>query len=507
MAMPTNATPRVLVDWYDAGAYTGAVDDVTSAVLGTPGVTIEYGRDTARSTSPPMIGAGEFTLNNENRAYSPENASSPLYQFMRPGRAVRIETTHGERSLYRSHKLYRSHTPYRGLGVYPLMTGRTEAFAQHPEWGHRAVDVSALGTATQLRRKIVSVDFFATLRTDSAAGFVLTAAGWPVDKQVLHVSDSIMNGFWVDQRPAWDVLVELLATEGAGAVMYEAPDGTFYWKNRNHRATEARSTTSQATLQDGTGTGLYYQHLSYEPRWEDVINRVTITTKQRALAGAPTVVWKLGTPLTVASPNAVTIWARGQDPFRNAITPVDTVDYTVAGGTVFLALSQTGGGGVEIVVQAISGVPVISNLQLRAYSYPVVGETQIEASTTVPDAEEKTLTISAWPEIDPAQAQAIADSYLERYSDSRPIITLTFQNADGPHMEKILDLEISDRITIINQHLGLNADAYVERIRHEITGAGRHAITLACEPVFSLGSVGFAWDAAGSLWDTATWGI
>lgn len=507
MVMPVNAQPRVRIDWYDDGDLTDDIDDVTEMVLGDPGLTVEWGRDTARSTAPPMIGAADCLLNNNDRALSPENPSSPRYQFVLPGKPITIDVQHGERRLYRSHTLYRAHVPYRGLGVYPLLVGHTDQFSQNVEWGHRVVGMTALDRAARLLRRRISIGYMGTVRTDAAAAAVLNAAGWPVADRVLHVSDSTMNGYWVDERPAWECLVELQATEGAGSLFYVDGSGVFHWLNRNHRATEARSMTSQATLHDGTGSSGYaYTYLSYDPRWDDVVNRVTCSTKQRLLAGSATVIWQLGTDYTITAGSVETIWARPADPFQDAIVPVDGVDYTVAGGTVFVGLEWQSGSIAKITVTGISGTAIISDLQLRAFSFPVIGETEIEA-TTLADGEgnEKTLKINAWPQLEPAQAQAICDSYLARYSESRPIITVTFQNIDGSYMEKILDLQISDRVNVSNTHLGISVDCYVERIKHVMTTGGKHEITLFCEPVSAIGSLGAIWGTA--IWDTSVFGV
>lgn len=508
MVMPTNAQPRVMIDWYDDGTWDDAIDDVSDIVAGHPGLSVEWGRDTARSTSPPMIGAAACDLLNEDRMLSPENPASARYQFVLPGRPVKIDVEHGTESAYRENDDYRVNDPYRGVGVFPLMLGHTSSFTQRIDWGDRRVEMGVLDRLAQLKRKRVSVALSGPIRTDSAAGFVLDAAGWPSDMYALAVSESIMNQWWVDERPAWDVLVELLATEGAGAAFYVDGSGVFHWLNRNHRATAARSLTVQATFLDvASGSNLFYTRLVYDPRWEDVIDRVTVNTRQRLLAGSETVIWQLGTTITVQPLELRTIWARPTDPFRNAVQPVDPTDYTVSGGVATVSLIWSDGAVAKINIFGNSGVSTVSGLQLRGYSYPVVGETQIEAESDVStDADAKTLAISAWPELDMNHAQAIANSYLARYGESRPILELTFQNASGAHMDAILALQISDRVAITNQHLGLSGfECYVEKIKHVMTVGGKHEVTIWCEPVSPIGSLGDAWGAA--IWDTSVWGI
>ena len=432
-----------------------AIDEVTPYVLAASSaqpIVVEWGRDTARSTSPPMIGAAEFTLANYGREFSPENPATARYQFIKTGRPVRIASIHGDRRLYRSQRLYRSHTPYRGAGRFPLFTGRISAIAQDlAELGSERTVVSALDLLAGLRRKTVSVALeWGGLRTDEIVQRILDAAGWPAADRVLRIGDSIVNGYWVDERSAWDCLVEMLATEGAGAAFFVDALGVFYWFNRNHRAIWPRSTVTQATLHDGTSaTGLLYTRLSYDPRWEDVVDRVTVTTRQRQLAGSESVIWKLGTSLSVAAGETRVIWARPSEPFQGAVSPVLTTDYTVSGGTVSIALEWSNGAVAKLNIVGLSGTSTISDLQLRGKSFPVVGETIIESEATVTsDVEAKTLAIGAWPELDMNQAQAIADSYLARYGDSHPILEVTLQNLDGEAQEAILRFQISDRIKI-----------------------------------------------------------
>lgn len=507
--MPTGAvaTPRIMIDWYANGDYYDAIDDVTEFVLGDPGLSVEQGRDTARSISPPMIAAADFTLNNQSRAFSPENPETERYQFIRPGRPAHVDLLYGTESAYTENDDYRADDYYRGLGSYGLLTGHMASIKQDAEIGVRTAPVTLLGSAAKLRRRIVSVPFMGDARTDMAVQAVLDAAEWPADKRVLAISDSIMHGFWVDEKPAWDVLVQLVATEGAGSVLWEDGEGVLHWQNRAYRTIASRSLTVQYTLHDGTGaSGLVYQSFTYDPRWEDIVSRVTIATNQRQIDVSPSVVWQLGTTFHPVVGTPEIIWARPRDPFFNAITPALGTDYTVAGGTVDIALAWTTGAIAKLTVTALTADPIISDLQLRAQPYTVIGATEIESSVPAEEGDEKTLKIDAWPELDPAHAQAIANSYMFRYQGSRPTIDLTFQNIDTAHMAAILDIQISDRVAITNQHLGLiGSHAWVEKITHTITTGGKHQLTLSCEPVFEIGSQGSLWDSG--LWETGIWGL
>jgi hypothetical protein len=493
-----------MIDWL-ANDYAASLADVTDRTIATmsSGISIEYGRDTGRSAAPPMISAVDLTLWNQDRLLSPENPSSPIYQYIKPGRPMLVAQEYGTEDLYRGTDDYRADDYYRGMGVWPLLTGWTDQFQYSDEPFNYFVQLSGLGSAALLKRKIVSVEYSGTTRIDTCIERVLQAAGWPTSQQVMTLSDSLVTGFWVAERPAWDVLVELLATEGPGSILWEDGFGTLRFQNRNWRGVAERSLTVQATLHDGTSSGLFYTRLGYDPRWDDVVNRVTVKTTQRELQ-ASDVIWKLGNDITPVIGTPQVIKVKPQDPFQNAIGPIITTDYTVSGGTVSISLDWTNGAVATLTVTALTGTPTVSDLQVRGQPFTAVGETVVESTTTSETGEEKTHDIGIWQEIDPAQAKSITDAYLMRYQESRPMITVTLTNSDATSQEQMLNFQISDRVRIINAHLGLDVEAYIERIKHDILSNTRHIMTLSCEPVSAIGSIGSRWDFG--LWDTATWG-
>jgi hypothetical protein len=527
MTSPRTIETEVFVDWNNDGTFTGAYDDVSADVLADPGVTVQYGRDQARSLSPPMIPSCDFTLDNESRRYSPENAGSPLYQLIQPGRPVKVQARHGDRRTYSSHISYNSHLPYNGKGTWPLFRGNIDTMQTSVAWGRRVTAFSALGMTAQLKRKTVSVALQTDIHTNDAVNLVLNAAGWTASR-VLAIGDTVLDTWWVDERPAWDVILELIGSEGAGAMVFEEPDGEFQFHSRTFRELVSPSTTPQATFYDAatgrsmpytkhqlyaahepyrSGGGLTYVDLSYDPRWEDVVDRATVNTKQRALA-ASAVVWKLGAPLALSVGEVRTIWARPQDPFQNAISPVLTTDYTVTGGTVAIALAWANGAVAVLTATATSGAPVVADLQLRAQPFSVVGETVTESISDFAPAglDRRTYSVPAWPELDPGQAQALAQSVTDRYGQPIPQIKLVVMNDDFAQLWGMLNLRPSWRLTLVNQQLGLNSDVWIEQITHHLSAGGLLATTFGCERVVNIaGDALTLWDSA--LWDTASWGL
>ena len=497
-------TYEVMIDRLNAGDFLDPYDDVSERVLANPGLSVEWGRDQARSLAPPMIGACSFALNNQDGAISSEDGSSPWYQLLKPNRPFRASASRGDPIPYRSSLAYHTATPYRGVDWFPLFSGYTNGIRQLPAIGQRTVEFDAIGMAARLQRTTISLPLSTNIRTDQAVTEVLDEVGWPADKRTLSTGDTTLREWWVNERTAWAVLVELLASEGPGATMYEDPYGYLHFENRNYRTLASRSTTSQATFYDtADGGDLYHIAIEYDSHWEDIFNRATLDTKRRELQSLQ-VVWTLGESISPAAGTPIEIRIKTTDPFQDAVAPVLTTDYTVTGGTVSTAISWTDAASTVLTVTNTSGTPVVSDLQLRAKPYTVIGETTLEASTTLEsDADDQTHVIAAWPEMDFNQAGAVLASAVSRYFRVRPRISITAVNADETHETALLNLRVSDRITVVDDHLGLNADLYIERIRYSATAGGRIMATFDCEPVYEF--PGAAWDSA--IWDTSLWGV
>jgi hypothetical protein len=539
-ALPSYWTPKVQVDWSGDGTYTGPADDVTRDTAADPGLTLDTGRDGARSLNPPKVPSLELELRNDHVRYSNENPLSPVYQLVTPGTPVLASFTFGKVDRYTAHTPYTEHDPYDGLAHINFGSFRLDQVSQAVEWGQQRVKVRALGLSSTLVGRSVSVDLHQALRTDQAIALVLDAAGWPTDKRALSPGDTTLLFWWADERSAWDLLVELLAAEGPGA-MYEDENGVFHFENRNYRAVTPRSQTSQASFSDigsystrdkytahnpytahdnydGHGTGLYFVDLQYSPGWDNLYARATYATKRRQSQN-PTVVWQYGAPLTLAANEARTLIVRPNDPFTNAITPVATTDYVVASGSVAVSMTATSGFVAFVTFTAgASGAtlngPAASpstGPQLRAQPLPVLSETVAQSSISTTSSNTtyrgiQTLSIAGWPEIDPAAAAAVCDAWVSRYNVQRPQVTLTIRAGDVRHFEQIVERRVSDRITIVERNTGLATDLWIESKHVTMSGAGGRQLVAVwgCEVCDAL--VGDVWDGSTALWDSARWG-
>jgi hypothetical protein len=535
--LPATIEATVDVSLDGSGDFDGPNDDVTGSVAAEPGIAFGEGKDGARSLSPPKVASLDFELYNDDGSYSLERPDSLAYQQLLPGRPVRLTVRHGARRLYRSHVLYRDRVPYRGLAVHTMARTAIDTISQTTQIANRRIRISTLGLESLLVRSTISVPVSANVRVDQAISLVLDAAGWPADQRQISVADTSLLYFWVDERAPWPVLLELLAAEGPGAIYVK--NGVFHFENRNYRTIEPRATTSRATLYDrvsgartryrehvlyrgnrlyrGRTSGLYFTEFRYQPGYENVYNRSTYTTRRRTL-GALAVIWQYGTTLTLSAGQSITLIARPQTPFQNAVTPQSGTDYTVSSGSLSsVTLSATSGLVAFLTLTAGGSGATVTGLQIRAQPLTVVSETTIENSidaaasiatySPIPGQNiPRTLALQGWPEIDPIQAEAVCNAWVSRYMDRRPQISLTLRNADAAHLRLLIELTVSDRLTVVEANTGLSADVWVESKQLRISGAGGRVVecVLGCELAENLS--GAVWDE--SLWDNlaAVWG-
>lgn len=541
MANSRTATYRGRISWLGDGAYDGDQDDVSADMRAVPGIAISRGKDSARARSGPMIASASLTLSNSDALYSPERADSPLYQLadlpdrpiildMQVGREVGIDAADvGIDDI---------DTYVDGSPVLRLLTGLTEEPQQLPSRLERAVRYGILGSMASLRGTKVSTTLYTNIRTDTAVGHVLDAAGWPAADRVISTGDTTLLYWWLDDVDAWDALSALLESEGAGAALYEDTQGRVVFENRNYRASADRSSTAQAlfrdrsaadvsidagevgvddvdTLVDGGGA-LTFVGFDYGSNRRDLANEVSHTVYRR-VAQTSAAVWQYGTSLVLAASEAKTIFARSStgDPLTSVQDVTVTTDYVVSAGSLasvvtsvisatVVAITFTAGGSGATVLGPASAA---TGPQLRAQALPVVSSERVEQTASGSTFLTTTHTLNlgdtgASHEMTAASALALVNAAAEYYRDPRALVTIEIVNGAWEMLDQIGRLEVSDRIAIVEDHTGTASDFWVEQIRHQVTLGQRplHRCVLVCAKALDTFTPGL-WDAG--LWNTA----
>ncbi len=490
---------QLALDWDRTGDYTGPHDDASSAV-DNDDIVITYGRDETAATGKAATGKLAFSLANLARVYSPENTASPIAGKVTPGTPTRFQVTHDGT-------------------IHTLHEGWLDDVEADPGAAAHTVTGQSLDGLAQLGAEPLSTPLYRGLRTGDAINLILDEVGWTGPRDI-DPGATVMPWWWAEGISAADAVDRLVQAEGPPAIAYVA-GGVFTYRDRHHRLTYARSMTSQAVFTHiepaGTGPAGDYKidrgSFRYDHGLRGIANSVTFEVPQRAPAAAIGEVWSSDDILTVINGETVAVEAKPSDPFLNAQPPEPDVDYIVSSGSVTVALSRDSGQSVTLLVTAVGGDAVVSRLAVRATSVPVARTVKVTAEDT---ASINASRRSSWPDEVPFansyDAQAIARRIVAVYGTNRPSVSFSISYAPGRpsrYLEQILSLRISDRVTVRNDRLGLNADFMVERLTHRIRKLGLiHRLEIGCQivdPVQASNAITF--NVAGKGFNDGSFGI
>lgn len=470
-------------------------EDVTPDIISE--VAFTYGRDQDRQLSPASIGNGSFVVNNTSRKYSPENPASMLAGSLDPARPTQWTVTWGGTT-------------------YPLFKGRVDDYDLHADFADRTVSFSFLDGLSLLQGVRLSTGVYRAMRIGDLVNVILDLAGWTGPRSI-DPGATIVPFWWAEGTDALSAIQDLVKSEGPPAVAYQAPDGTFVFRDRHHRMLYTESLTSQATFaaaeigcESPAASGFdYTKPFVYSHGWRDIINSVTFDITERHPDALRSVVWTSEGSFSLSLGQSIEIEVTTSDPFLDALTPVQGTDFTKSGpGTVNVVLSRDSGAAARITMLAVGGQVTISGLQLRARAIPV--------SRTIKVVRQDTASISShgertYPEEAPwanaNDAAAIANMILLHYAQRRATVQLRVVTSDPAHFLQVLRRTISDRIHIINGETGLADDFFVERVSHTLQRFNKegqppvHSVVLGCEKQLTSVTNPFTFDKRGAGFD------
>lgn len=466
----------VKVDWSNNGTLLDAGDDITDRVRGT--VSAAYGRDQVTALSPVIAGRGAFDLDNRSKNYSPRNTTSPLYPNVKPRRRVVV-------------------TRLVGATTYTIFYGHTDDSPINPDVEAKTVTLNLVDSLADLRGINVTTPLYQGIRTGTAIGYVLDNIGWTAGRDI-DSGASMLPWWWTTGADAFGALQDILASEGQPALMTIDATGAFVFRDRHHRLTRAASTTSQVTMRgtDRAAEPVMSKGFTYSDNWQNVVNSVTFKVDERAPID-PAPVWTSDENVSIGASATLVILVQTSDPFLNVTAPVQDTDFVVLSGTVTgTSVSNTSGSATSISLTAGAGGAVISDLQLRAQSVPVVRSYQVTAtdSASITDYGQRSIPSGSEPVwASRYDAQAIADLLVLQRKQPLPILTVRFscQATQTTRLSKVLALDLSDRVTVIENETAVNGDFFVETIQHTIASAYDHEIVLGLEAVPTTPTVQF----------------
>jgi hypothetical protein len=495
----TNTLPvTFLFDDFTA-SFTADTEDVTGDIVSD--VSVSYGRDQERQLSPAAVGSAGFTVNNTSRRYSPENTGSPLYGDLDPARLMGGSVT------------------FNGQ-TYPLFTGRTDDYNVHADFADRTAEFTFLDGLNDLAGVKLSTAVYTSMRTGDLVRAVLDLAGWTGGRDI-DPGASVVRYWWLEGTDALSAINDLVKSEGPPAVAYVAPDGTFVFRDRHHRLLRQASLTSRATFTAGRlgdcAAGApaegydFTKPFTYAHGWRDIVNVVAFDVEERSPAPVLEAVWSDESTYSLAPGQSVDVAVNVSEPFVGAVLPVlgtDVTYFSSGGGVPSLQLDRRSGASATLTVRAVGGPLEVTRLQLRARSLGV--QRTVRVSMTDPGSVgrhgERSYPDSA-PWASPADAEAIAGMILLHYARRRPTVQLRITSSDPAHFMQVVRRTVSDRVRIVNEEMGLDADFFVERVAHSIQRFNRagqppvHSVVLGCERDLLVPENVFTFDQRGAGFD------
>lgn len=478
----TTATYEILVDWAGDGGFGDVGDDITTRVLGSRHtITTQAGRNSpSRAVDDVSPGEAQFALNNVSRDYSPENGASPLAGLVGPGREVLVRATFG-------------------ASTYSLFRGTLDDFTVKPAVSDRSVELTCLDGLGTLAQTTISTQLHQGVTTGQAIGYVLDAAGWPVDRRDIDRGHTAIAWWWEEGATALDALRKLVRAEGPPALLSVNGDGILLFRDRTHRYLRTRSRYSQAVFAAGGDEPQALDNgFSYDAGWSSLANRVPISVPIRACTGIPQQVWSTDTPFTLADGETVRVVASSSDPFLGAVTPEEGTDYTLSSGVVSCSLDRDSGASVTISVTASGGPATVLTMGLRASPAPVVTTASVISEDTASILRYGPRTYGRdvpWAGVN--DAQAIANTITTYYSDRLPVITFRVSGSSARLFQQ-LSRTLSDQISVSEDQSGVNGSFFIERISHEVAAGPSHVTTFTCEQAPATMTNPFRFDVEGA---------
>lgn len=482
------------VTYIDEIMLIGPGEDVSARVLGvrTP-LDITYGRDTERSLSAVSPGELAIELNNQSRDYSPNNDRSPIAGLVSAGKPIIVKSVYG------------------GLS-HMLFAGQLDDYLITPDKNTRSVQLTCLDIMAKLNAT-VSTQLYESLRTGDGVHRILDAIGWPTDKRDIDPGATVMQYWWAEAQAGLDALNSIISSEGPPSIAYVDGSNNFVFRDRHHRILRPKSINVQSIFVDSGAEPQFSAPMTYDIGWKDIVNTVDISIDQRQAASDYEAVFTGTDIVSLASGESTVISVQADDPFIEAIVPVQGTDYTLQYGSADLTLSRTSGQSVDITVTCINAC-AISGMILRAKPVTAVRTYKVFLQDSDSVARYGVVTYDdtngsgdmPWANLN--DAYAVSAVILGQRSERLPVVTFTVNNGNATRLNEILKRDISDRVHIVESETFTDHDFFIERIEHNVNDVGNnHLTTFSCEQVRTQVDPVFTFDDDSRGFDVGLFGL
>lgn len=465
-------TWSLLIDWDGDGVGTEERDRMVHPL------TIRRGRRSlfsAKGFGRMRPGELRITVDNFDKRYTVNNASSPLFPDVRDGVDVRLSVNDG-------------------VTDYDLFRGIVTSITTRPNAQHAKITVK---DGWHWLNQKVQRDADTNVLTGTAIDRILAAAEYPEQFWSLGISllgqDTFLstaanNWSWgtdidpgVDIIPIWWTpdftggrqINDL--TDSENGFVFVATDGQFTFRDRDfwYGAAADVIITESEVLRDIMSSND-----------SDVIRNRVFVESAEITQGATADIWTATAELVIGAGQIITFVVDFTNPAIDVITPMATTDYTM--------FSETGGGGTNITSDLDVGIGIgsvkaeitltnngsrsgfINLLKVRgdplARGVPITGFTEDTVSTSERGFLDLVLTF-LWQQ-DAAQARDYSDWLISWTSDTTTVPNVKIQ--DRPSLQFAHDLG-----AVINADIdefSVDDDFRLGFIEHRSTGKGLQLI-------------------------------
>lgn len=458
MAVMPSYTVRV--DWNNDGDFSDANEDITAYVRS---ITISLGRSV--DFQQFVVGTCEVVLDNEDKRFSPENDSSPLYDNVKLYRPLQVYATWSGSSF---HLFYGFISRY-SLRPYleaKLSGGECYVYAQDPfAW---------------LKSDQVTTTLYKDKAIHEIVDLVLDEINLPSNNRAIdQVGDTVRYAGWRDVT-LLRALEDLTgACGGHHFIEPDTIDSAPYYKyrfeSRYHWYMGTDHTESKETWTDE------FSSFDYDLNDSEVRNFISVRARTRS-KGERQTLWNLeSVPIYMGAGETLGFWANFSEFVDDLVTPVAGTDYT--------ANVESDGSGTDKTDEisiSFSGYALTADFEVTNNDSSAVWLTKLklrgkrvqenpaeasvaEDSTSQALYKRRPLVVDNKLIDDVATARGVASYYLHWYKNPRPQIGQLVRLNQFPSQ---LQRKIGDKITLQQTALSVDRDYHIHSVQHKINLAG-----------------------------------
>lgn len=275
----------------------GSLTTVTSSVLR---VSLERGRADGFGTI--VSGRATVEFDNEERFFTPENASGPYYNHLKPNRRVVIQAASG----------------YADAPGRRIFYGLVDEWAVGARIGERTAAMNATDNAKNLLRRRIDTWDIPDTQVDSIVAIVFSHAGITGTPSIDAHIEQPRFAWFPDQEA--EAALRLLA-EGTGFTLYAKHDNDAFVVR--HRSSRVNSVAPVASYVNA------FENLEYARSDDRIVNEVLLSGSMRLLTAVDSVAFYEQNWLVVSGSapvhgpkQTVTYHFRPADPFTKEHCPI-----------------------------------------------------------------------------------------------------------------------------------------------------------------------------------------